>query len=53
MQGADRRRRTRAKALKAGYKSKSKSFRDVVWVNLGNMKNVEHVPGLGYRLKKR
>jgi hypothetical protein len=41
------------RARKAGYKSKSKSFRDVVWVNLGNMKNVEHVPGQGYRLKKR
>jgi hypothetical protein len=40
-------------ALDTGYKSKSKSFRDVVWVNLGNMKNVEHVAGKGYRLKKR
>ena len=41
------------KALATGYKSKSKKFRDVVWVSLGNMKNVEHVPGKGYRLKKR
>jgi len=41
------------KVLTTGYKSKSKSFKDVVWVNLGNMKNVEHVPGKGYRLKKR
>jgi hypothetical protein len=41
------------KALETGYQSKSKSFRDVVWVNLGNMKNVEHIPGQGYRLKKR
>jgi hypothetical protein len=41
------------KALETGYKSTSKSFRDVVWVNLGQMKNVEHIPGKGYRLKKR
>jgi hypothetical protein len=41
------------KALATGYKSASKSFRDVVWVNLGQMKNVEHIPGKGYRLKKR
>jgi hypothetical protein len=39
------------KALASGYKSNSKSFRDVVWVNLGNMKNVEHVRGEGYRLR--
>jgi hypothetical protein len=41
------------KALDTGYKSTSKSFRDVVWVNLGNMDNVEHVEGKGYRLKRR
>jgi hypothetical protein len=41
------------RALATGYKSTSKSFRDVVWVNLGQMKNVEHVHGKGYRLKKR
>jgi len=39
------------KALDTGYKSASKSFKDVVWVNLGHMKNVEHVRGQGYRLK--
>jgi hypothetical protein len=41
------------KALATGYKSTSKKFRDVVWVSLGNMKNVEHVAGKGYRLKRR
>ena len=41
-----------AKAIKAGYRSTSKSFVDVVWVSLGNMKNVEHVPDQGYRLKR-
>jgi len=41
------------RALKAGYKTKSKSFRDVVGVSVANMKNVEHVRGQGYRLKKR
>jgi len=40
-----------AQAIKAGYRSTSKSFVDVVWVSLGNMKNVEHVPNQGYRLK--
>jgi hypothetical protein len=41
------------KVLETGYKSKSKRFRDVVWVSLGNMENVEHIRGKGYRLKKR
>jgi hypothetical protein len=41
------------KALATGYQSKSKKFRDVVRVSLGNMKNIEHVPGKGYRLKRR
>jgi hypothetical protein len=41
------------KALETGYKSNSKRFQDVVWVSLGNMKNVVHIPGKGYRLKKR
>jgi hypothetical protein len=40
-------------ALKTGYMSTSKSFRDVVWANLAAMKGVEHVKGEGYRLKKR
>ena len=41
------------KALATGYKSKSKKFSDVVRVGLGKMKNIEHVPGKGYRLKRR
>jgi hypothetical protein len=41
-----------ALALKAGYRSASKNFVDVVWVAVGNMDNVEHVPDQGYRLKK-
>jgi hypothetical protein len=41
-----------AHALKSGYRSKSKNFADVVWVAMGNMKNVEHVPDQGYRLKR-
>ena len=41
-----------AEALKAGYHSSSKSFVDVVWVAMNNLKNVEHVPNQGYRLKK-
>src|SRR5262249_20180732 len=41
-----------AEALKAGYRSTSKNFVDVVWVAMGNMKNVEHVPDQGYRIKK-
>jgi hypothetical protein len=36
-----------------GYRSKSKSFKDVIWVMLRQMDNVENVPGRGYRLKKR
>jgi hypothetical protein len=41
------------KVLATGYKSTSKRFRDVVWVSLGQMENVEHIRGEGYRLKKR
>jgi hypothetical protein len=40
-----------AEALKAGYHSTSKSFVDVVWVAMNNLKNVEHIPNQGYRLK--
>jgi hypothetical protein len=39
--------------LKAGYRTTSKRFKDVVWVILSQMKNVENVRGQGYRLKKR
>jgi hypothetical protein len=38
--------------LASGYKTKSKNFVDVLWVALGQMPNVENVPGQGYRLKK-
>jgi hypothetical protein len=38
--------------LDTGYQTKSKHFADVVWTALGGMKNVEHVPEKGYRLKK-
>jgi hypothetical protein len=41
-----------AEAVKAGYHSSSKSFVDVVWVAMNNLKNVEHIPNQGYRLKK-
>jgi hypothetical protein len=41
------------KALATGYKSASKSFQGVVYVSLAQMKNVEHIRGQGYRLKKR
>lgn len=40
------------KVLASGYKTKSKNFLNVLWVGIGNMKNVEHVKGAGYRLKK-
>ena len=39
--------------LASGYQTKSKKFVDVMWVALGNMDNVENVPGQGWRLKKR
>jgi len=41
------------KVLDTGYKSTSKRFQDVVWANLAARKDVEHVKGKGYRLKKR
>jgi hypothetical protein len=39
--------------LKTGYRTSSRNFTDVVWVMLGKMDEVEHLPGKGYRLKKR
>jgi hypothetical protein len=36
---------SRAKAQ--GYHTKSKAFVQVIWVALGKMNNVEHVPGPG------
>jgi hypothetical protein len=41
-----------AAALKAGYHSSSRNFVDVVRDALRNLKNIEHVPNQGYRLKK-
>jgi hypothetical protein len=41
------------RALAAGYQTASKDFTNVVWVALGNMTNVENIPGEGYRLKKK
>jgi hypothetical protein len=40
------------RALAAGYHSGSEKFVDSVWSLLGQMANVEHVRGQGYRLKK-
>ena len=39
-------------ALATGYQTRSKNFVNVVWVVMGTMKNVEHLSGKGYRLKK-
>ncbi len=38
--------------LASGYKTQSAKFKDAVWSMLGQMDNVEHVKGKGYRLKK-
>jgi len=39
-------------AQKAGYRSASVDFANVVWVMLKKMENVEHLRDKGYRLKK-
>jgi septal ring factor EnvC (AmiA/AmiB activator) len=36
-----------------GYQTRSKSLKDNVWAMLTVMDNVEHLPGQGYRLKKK
>jgi chromosome segregation ATPase len=36
-----------------GYQTNSKSLKDNVWALLVKMDNVEHLPGKGYRLKKK
>jgi hypothetical protein len=41
-----------SQALRAGYRTTSKSFKDVVWVMLNQIANVEHIRNQGYRLKK-
>jgi hypothetical protein len=38
--------------LATGYKTKSKTFTDVVWTALGQLEGVENVTGEGWRLKK-
>ena len=38
--------------LKCGYETKSKDFKNVIWSSISQMKNIERVPGEGYRLKK-
>src|SRR5207248_3306518 len=40
------------RVLASGYRTKSKDFREVMWVTLGKLKNVENVPGVGWRLKR-
>jgi len=40
------------KVREIGYQTKSQDFTKVVWGALGDMANVEHVKGQGYRLKK-
>jgi hypothetical protein len=39
------------RVLESGYQTKSKQFIDVIWVSLGKLKNVENVPGVGWRHK--
>jgi hypothetical protein len=40
------------RVLASGYRSKSKDFKEVIWVTLGKLKNAENVPGVGWRLKR-
>jgi hypothetical protein len=42
-----------AGARRAGYRSTSKNFKDVVWAAMGKLPEVERDPSGGYRLKKR
>jgi len=39
------------RVLESGYQTKSKQFLDVIWVALGKLKNVQNVPGVGWRHK--
>jgi hypothetical protein len=39
-------------AQRAGYRSRSKAFKNVIWVTVSNMPEIEHDPKGGYRLKK-
>ena len=38
---------------KSGYQSKSKDFRNVIWVCIGKMDGIERVVGKGFQLQKR
>ena len=38
--------------IRSGYKSKSKDLKNVIWGCIGQMANVERIPGEGYQLKK-
>jgi len=40
------------RARAAGYRTNSAKFSNVVWAMLGEMDNLERVPGQGYRFKK-
>jgi hypothetical protein len=40
------------RVLASGYRTKSKNFMEVIWVSLGKLKNIENVPGIGWRLKQ-
>ena len=42
-----------AKVLATGYQTNSQDFISVIRVAVSKMDNVDHVPGRGYRLKKR
>jgi hypothetical protein len=37
--------------LASGYQTKSKDFKNVIWVGIGNLDNVENIRGKGYRLR--
>jgi hypothetical protein len=39
-------------AQRAGYRSRSKAFKNVIWVAVSNMPDIEHDPKGGYRLKR-
>jgi DNA repair exonuclease SbcCD ATPase subunit len=41
-----------AQVLQTGYETKSKDFKNVIWVSVGKMKNIQRVAGKGYALKK-
>jgi hypothetical protein len=40
------------RAIQSGYESKSKDLKNVIWVRIGKMANIQRVLGEGYRLKK-